>query len=121
MAIVKVTPEMVAAELAALDWAKVDAQTDAEIEAAVASDPDAVPIFSEERIIGARVRMMRKRLGLTQAAFAERYGIPLGTMRDWEQGAAMPEATARAYLRAIGNQPEAVAAAYAAAEPAHAG
>lgn len=32
------------------------------------------------------VRAIRRRMGLTQAAFADRFGFSLGTLRDWEQG-----------------------------------
>lgn len=58
------------------------------------------------------VKRARLRAGLSQQKFAETYGIPLGTLRDWEQGRSKPDAAAAAYLRAIGNAPEAVAAAY---------
>lgn len=58
--------------------------------------------------------MMRRALRLTQEAFADRYQIPLGTVRGWEQGAAEPDATAKAYLRAIACDAEAVAKALSA-------
>jgi putative transcriptional regulator len=35
-------------------------------------------------------------LGLTQQEFSVRFLIPLGTLRDWEQGAAEPDQAARA-------------------------
>ena len=54
----------------------------------------------------------RLRAGLSQQAFAETYGIPIGTLRDWEQRRAEPDAAGAAYLRAIFNDPEPVAAAY---------
>src|SRR6266576_335305 len=41
------------------------------------------------------VRGIRSRLGLSQAAFASRFGIPQGTIRDWEQGRRRPEGPAR--------------------------
>ena len=47
-------------------------------------------------------------LGLTQEEFAVRFQIPLGTLRDWEQGAAEPDQAARAYLRVIASAPEVV-------------
>jgi putative transcriptional regulator len=46
---------------------------------------------------------------MTQAQFAAEFNIPLGTLRDWEQERAEPDATARAYLRAIAGNAEAVA------------
>ena len=33
-----------------------------------------------------RVKIIRRSLDLTQEEFAERYHIPIGTLRDWEQG-----------------------------------
>jgi len=56
-----------------------------------------------------RVKTMRRALGLTQEEFAGRYMIPLGTLRDWEQGQTEPDAAGRAYLRAIRGNPAAVA------------
>ena len=40
-------------------------------------------------------------LGLTQAQFAERFHLPIGTLRDWEQDHRQPDAPALAYLRVI--------------------
>jgi hypothetical protein len=48
---------------------------------------------------------------LSQEEFAERFRIPLGTLRDWEQGRKDPDAAARAYLVVIGRNPAAVSAA----------
>ena len=109
MAIVKVSPEMVAAALAATDWRAVDAQTDADIARNVASDPDAAPILSGGETAAALVRTVRKRLGLSQAAFAARFHVPVGTLRDWEQNRRQPDAPALAYLRVIAREPEMVA------------
>jgi putative transcriptional regulator len=53
-----------------------------------------------------RAIIIRKTLGLTQEEFAARYHIPLGTLRDWEQGRTEPDAPARAYLRVIAVEPE---------------
>jgi len=54
------------------------------------------------------VRAIRARLKLTQPAFAERFGLPVGTVRDWEQGRAVPDQAARILLRVIERDPEAV-------------
>ena len=94
------------------DWAAVDALTDEQIEAAVRDDPDAAPIGFYDmpgffRI--PNVKKLRDRLGLTQEAFAATYRIPIGTLRDWEQGRKLPDAPARAYLTVIARNPEAVA------------
>jgi putative transcriptional regulator len=69
--------------------------------------------------------VIRRALGLTQEQFTKRFGIPLGTIRGWEQGVAEPDTTAKAYLRAIAGDAEGVAKALiafqraAAAEYAH--
>ena len=54
------------------------------------------------------VKAIRKRLGLTQAAFAERYGFELSSIRNWEQGRRQPEGPARVLLLVIDKEPEAV-------------
>jgi putative transcriptional regulator len=54
------------------------------------------------------VRAIRKRLRLTQAEFAVRFGFSVKTIRNWEQGGRQPEGPARAYLRVIERDPEAV-------------
>jgi putative transcriptional regulator len=63
-----------------------------------------------------RVKTVRRALGLTQEEFAARYGIPVGTLRDWEQGRTEPDQPARAYIRVIASNPEWVFQALA-AEP----
>ena len=55
-----------------------------------------------------QVKVMRRALGLTQEEFAGRFQIPLGTLRDWEQGKTQPDQAARAYLRVIARNPRAV-------------
>jgi putative transcriptional regulator len=54
------------------------------------------------------VRAIRARLKLTQPAFARRFGLSLGTVRDWEQGRAAPDQAARVLLRVIETEPAAV-------------
>ncbi|WP_232477484.1 DNA-binding transcriptional regulator [Roseomonas sp. KE0001] len=55
-----------------------------------------------------RVREVRAGTRLTQAAFALRFRIPVGTVRDWEQGRRRPDAAALAYLHVIEREPKAV-------------
>jgi putative transcriptional regulator len=91
------------------DWATVDAMTDEQVTEAALADEDAAPLDDEalgqmERV--SRVKALRQRLGMTQAEFAEVYCIPIGTLRDWEQRRALPDAPARALLRAIERDPE---------------
>jgi putative transcriptional regulator len=54
------------------------------------------------------VKAIRTRLGLTQAAFAQRYGFELSSIRNWEQGRRQPEGPARILLLVIDKEPEAV-------------
>jgi putative transcriptional regulator len=93
------------------DWSLLDARTDGQNHAAALADPDAQPL-TPERLARMkqtpRVKIIRRALGLTQEEFAARFQIPLGTLRDWEQGAAQPDQTARAYLRAIAGDAAAV-------------
>ena len=85
--------------------------TEAEVHAAAMSDPDARPItdaeFSGMKRVP-RAKTLRRALGLTQEEFAVRFQIPLGTLRDWEQGRAEPDQPARAYLKAIAGDAAAV-------------
>lgn len=57
------------------------------------------------------VRELRRRACLSQAAFAERIGVPLETIRNWEQGKRSPRGPARALLAVIAHAPETVFAA----------
>ena len=52
-------------------------------------------------------RRVRRRTGLTQAAFAARIGVTLDTVRNWEQGKRSPRGPARALLRVIERAPAA--------------
>ena len=54
------------------------------------------------------VREIRRRLGLTQAVFAARFGFSINTLRHWEQGKRVPEGPTRAYLLVIARAPDAV-------------
>ena len=85
--------------------------TPEEVEAAAATDPDARPFTAEELAKVRRVpraKTLRRALGLTQEEFAGRYHIPIGTLRDWEQGRSEPDQPARAYLTVIARDPEGV-------------
>ncbi len=54
------------------------------------------------------VRAIRTKLGLTQQAFAARYGFSVNTLRHWEHGTRQPEGPTRAYLLVIDRAPDAV-------------
>jgi len=104
--IMKIKPDA-----SAHDWSRFDAMTEAERHAAAVSDPDAQPLTSEAMRRMKRtpqVKVIRRALRLSQEDFAARFRIPLGTLRDWEQGRKDPDAAARAYLTVIGRNPSAV-------------
>jgi putative transcriptional regulator len=85
--------------------------TDEEVHAAALADPDAQPLTDErldKMVRVPRTKTLRRALGLSQEEFAARYHIPVGTLRDWEQGRFEPDAAARAYLAVIAREPEIV-------------
>jgi len=91
--------------------APVRSMSDDEVHAAALRDPDAQPLTDADMGRMPRVpraKTLRRALGLTQEEFAARYQIPLGTLRDWEQGRTEPDQPARAYLKAIAGDPDAV-------------
>jgi putative transcriptional regulator len=92
------------------DWRRADAMSDQDIHAAALADPDAQPLTPERvsRMKRTQVKVIRRALGLSQEEFAARFHIPLGTLRDWEQGRKEPDAAARVYLKVIGRDPSAV-------------
>jgi putative transcriptional regulator len=59
------------------------------------------------------VRDLRRRARLTQLEFAARLGVPVETIRNWEQGKRSPRGPARALLAVIAHAPDTVFAALA--------
>ena len=79
------------------------------IERAARTDPDAQPLTADDLKRMKRTpqaKIIRRALELTQEEFAARYHIPLGTLRDWEQGRSEPDQPTRAYLRLIARDPD---------------
>jgi len=84
-------------------------------ERAIASDPQAIAAAAHRaaRAADARchdasyARSVRGQTGLTQAAFAARIGVPVETVRNWEQGKRSPRGPARALLKVLEQAPEA--------------
>lgn len=95
------------------DWARVEAMTEDELDANALADPDNPPLTAAEL---ARMRpvpnpkRIRERLNMTQEQFATSFQVPLGTLRDWEQGTRVPDSAARTLLRVIDRNPELVLA-----------
>ena len=96
-------------------------RSDAKIIAAVGGDPDQAPVRTEAAMERARrdevrrdvhgVLRLRRRLGVGQIEFANRYRLALGTLRNWEQGRSEPDQSAKVLLAAIAADPDGVAAA----------
>ncbi|WP_172717087.1 DNA-binding transcriptional regulator [Neorhizobium sp. T6_25] len=94
------------------NWARFDAMSDDEAEANALADPDNPPMTGEQIRSAPRmqqVKVIRRALGLTQEEFSGRYQIPLGTLRDWEQGRSEPDQPAKAYLKVIAVDPQGTA------------
>ncbi|WP_211913034.1 helix-turn-helix domain-containing protein [Tardiphaga alba] len=88
-------------------------------------DGDEVPIVPEmpaapavvaDRGSDTEVRSLRRRAQLTQTEFAARLGVPVETIRNWEQGKRSPRGPARALLAVIAHAPDTVFAALAPAD-----
>lgn len=106
MAIVRMTSEEIHATGGKIDRTKVDATTEQDIRRQMiedGKDPDAP-------IVGARVMIppavVRKKAGLSQDAFAKAIGVPLATLRNWEQGRTEPDPAVRALFALIYDDPQ---------------
>ena len=66
-------------------------------------DPDVEPDFARPVL----AQDVRKKLGLTQSAFANLLGIPIATLRNWEQNRFVMEPAAQTLLKLIDREPEA--------------
>lgn len=80
------------------------------------ADPEDFDVTAEALERGQRARLIRQtrtELGLSQSAFATRFRVPVGTLRDWEQARVTPPDFAIAYIRVIRLHPDMVATAVA--------
>jgi putative transcriptional regulator len=80
------------------------------------NDPEDFDVTAQGLERGQRARLIRKTrtdLGLSQAEFATRFRVPVGTLRDWEQARVTAPDFAVAYVKVIGQHPEMVAQAVA--------
>ena len=55
------------------------------------------------------VKSIRENMGLSQSSFANRFGLSVYSLRNWEQGKRQPDPTARAYIKIIEKVPDLVA------------
>ena len=75
------------------------------------SDPDNEPLSDADlqRMKGTpQAKVIRRALNMTQEEFAAQFQIAIGTLRDWEQNRYEPDGAAKAYLKVIAKEPEAV-------------
>jgi putative transcriptional regulator len=99
------------------DWEALRKLSEEEVDRRALSDPDAKPLTDEDfrRLRRSpRVRIVRMALGMTQEEFARSYGIPVATLRDWEQGRREPDQASKTLLKLIERMPREVRAVLAA-------
>ena len=60
------------------------------------------------RIVDDPAAALRKRLRLSRQKFAERFGLDVRALQEWEQGRRVPDRAARVLLTVIDQDPEAV-------------
>ena len=71
-------------------------------------DFDVTVAALERGLMGRRVRKLRNRLGMSQKEFADIFGIPMNSIRQYEIGRYMPPPAVRSYLKVIEAEPEMV-------------
>jgi len=110
---VTMTPERMRKALRSIDWKRVRAMTDEEIERNAFDDPDSIVPFdeaTEPQLVPPMpdVAFLRRRMKLSQAEFATRFGFSVATVRNWEQGRVLADGPARILLAVIAKEPQAV-------------
>jgi putative transcriptional regulator len=110
-------------DLSKVDWARLARTSDREIAAQIAADADTAPVFTPVELARARrvippapprnLKALRRKLGLSQQQFADRYGFSVETIRNYEQGHRQPAGPARVLLEIIATEPDAVTRALA--------
>jgi putative transcriptional regulator len=102
------TLEQIRANSPVADHARIAATTEADIrryQVEDGEDPDApLPPFRP----APNVRAIRTQLGMTQLAFATAIGVPVATVRNWEQSRTGMDPAVRSLLRVLEREPEAV-------------
>ena len=91
------------------ELAQLDAMTEEDIIRAAEADPDNPPWTDEELARGLfsrEVRRTRAKVRQSQEAFARALDLPVGTLRNWEQGRFDPDPAARTLIRLVSRDPE---------------
>lgn len=97
---IKIDPHT-APQAGRIDAARVDATTETDIARHKLADAQ-----QAKQDAAQFARQVRKRVGLSQAAFAQRIDVSLETIRNWEQGKRSPTGAAKALLRVLDKAPE---------------
>ena len=103
--IVRKTLEQAKAEGGRFDRAKFESFTDADIERMIDEDPDLAP-RTETLPPYLQAREVREKLGLTQAQFAGKLGVPVATVAEWERDETPADPVLQALLRILDRIPE---------------
>jgi putative transcriptional regulator len=103
--ITRKTLEQAIAEGGRIDRAKFESFTDADIERMIDEDPDLAP-RTETLPPFLEARDIREKLGLTQAQFAEKLGLPVATVEGWERDETPADPVLQALLRILDRIPE---------------
>jgi putative transcriptional regulator len=100
------TMEELRAKPSRMDHAKVKATTETDIRRQMVEDGEdpAAPLRPQDIISPADIR---KRMGLTQPEFAETLGIPVATLRNWEQNRVVMDPATIALMRILAHEPKA--------------
>jgi putative transcriptional regulator len=88
-----------------IDREKFDSFTDADIERMIDEDPDLAP-RTETLLPVLKAAEVRKKLGLSQQKFARKLGVPLKTVKAWEQPSVPFDPVVQALLRIIDRIPQ---------------
>jgi putative transcriptional regulator len=93
------------------NWDLVNSLTEDQIKTSALNDKDN-PLLTKQELENLQripdLKNIRNKLNMTQEQFAKSFSLPLGTIRDWEQGAKYPDTAARILLRVIARNPQAV-------------
>ncbi len=115
MPIVRRTAKEIRKSGGRVNWERVRHTTEEEIAAQIAADPNTAPEVGDLREFRRvynppvpDVKAIRRKLGLSQAAFARRFGFSVRTVQQWEQGRAIPDRPARLLLKVIEHAPRTV-------------
>jgi putative transcriptional regulator len=110
-------------DLTRIDWHRIDTTDDEAIARQALEDSDTAQVLTPEAILAAGrrvasdevedVRALRSRLGMSQEAFAARFGFSVATVRQYESRRRTPSGPVRVLLRVIAREPEAVTRALA--------